>query len=82
MPNGLIKLVWFTAKWLATLIALVAFIVAALFLHDLLGPQKWGYPWWLLPILLATAAVAFFLRLEAAWLLREIIERDALSSER
>jgi len=79
MPNDLIKVIWFTAKWFATLIATIALIVALLFLYDLLGPQKWGYPWWLLLILLATSAVALFLRIEAAWLLNEIIERDALS---
>ena len=82
MPNGLIKIIWFTAKWFATLVAAVAFVVAALFLHDLLGPRKWGYPWWLFLILIGTSAIAFFLRMEASWLLREIIERDALSSER
>lgn len=79
MPNDLIKVIWFTAKWMATLIAAIAFIIALLFLYDLLGAQRWGYPWWLLLILLATSAVALFLRFEASWLLREIIERDALS---
>jgi hypothetical protein len=79
MPNDLIKVIWFTAKWLATLIAAIAFIIALLFFYDLLGPQRWGYPWWLLLILFATSIVALFLRIEASWLLREIIERDALS---
>ena len=82
MPNGVIKVIWFSAKWLATLIAAIAFIAALLFLYDLLGTQKWGYPWWLLLILVATSVVALFLRVEAAWLLKEIVERDALSSER
>jgi hypothetical protein len=82
MPNRLIKIIWFTAKWFATLIAAVAFIAAALFVHDLLGPQKWGYPWWLLLILFGTSVIAAFLRLEASWLLNEIVERDALSSEK
>lgn len=82
MPNRLIKIIWFTAKWFATLIAAVAFIVASLFVHDLLGPRKWGYPWWLLLILIGTSIIAVFLRMEASWLLNEIVERDALSSEK
>jgi hypothetical protein len=47
-----------------------------------LGPQKWGYPWWLLLILIGTSVIAAFLRIEASWLLNEIVERDALSSEK
>jgi chromate transport protein ChrA len=82
MPNGMIKIIWFTAKWVATLIASVALIVTLLFLYDYLGPHRWGYPWWLGLILLATSLVALFLRVEASWLLQEIIERDALSSRR
>ena len=82
MPNRLIKIIWFTAKWFATLIAAVAVILAALFVHDLLGPRKWGYPWWLLLILIGTSVIAAFLRMEASWLLNEIVERDALSSEK
>ena len=80
MPNGLIKIVWRTTKWFATLIAFAGAVLALLFLYDLLTHRRWGYPWWLLAILVGTSAIAWFLRREAAWMLKEIIERDAMSS--
>lgn len=80
MPNGLIKIVWRVTKWVATLIAAAGAVVALLFLYDLLTHRRWGYPWWLLLILIGTSTIAWFLRREASWMLKEIIERDAMSS--
>lgn len=81
MAITLIKILCFVTKWIATFIALAGAITAVLFLYDLLNHARWGYPWWLLPILIGTAAVAWLLRREAIWMLREIAREPLASFE-
>jgi len=77
MPDGLIKFGLHAAKWVSMLVAGVLTIVTILFVRDLLGPGRWGYPWWLGLIFVATVAVASLLYREASVYLKEIAERDA-----
>ncbi len=77
MPDGLIKFGLHATKWISILVAIALTVVSALFLRDLLGPGKWGYPWWLGLIFVATVAVALLLYREATVYLKELAERDA-----
>lgn len=81
MAITLIKLLCFVTKWIATLIAVAGAITAVLFFYDLVTHARWGYPWWLLPILIGTAAVAWLLRREAVWMAREISRGPIASFE-
>ncbi len=77
MKSGVfLKVFCLSTKWIATLLALVGVIIAALFLYDLVTHERWGYPWWLLPILLGIAAVAWLLRREAVIMLEQIVEQE------
>lgn len=82
MPLSLPKFLWLITKLVATLISFSAAIIAALFLYDLLTRGRWGYPWWLFPILVGTSGVAWLLRRDAAWILREMAQREDVSLER
>jgi len=71
----IVRIICLVTKWLATLIALGAAIVAILFFYDLVTRDRWGYPWWLLAILICITVAAWALRRESALLLREVLKR-------
>jgi hypothetical protein len=83
-----LKLLCLVTKWAATLIAVAASVTAVLFLYDLVDHGHWGYPWWLLPVLIGTAAVAWLLQREASWMREQMLheegtgeDEDVVSSE-
>lgn len=76
-----LKLLCIGTKWTATVISLIGLIIAALFVFDLVTHEHWGYPWWLLPIMLGIAAVGWLLRREAAFMLQQLLEQEMLEEE-
>lgn len=77
----IVRILCTVTKWVATLIALGSAIIAILFFYDLVTRDRWGYPWWLLPILIGITAVAWALRRESAALLREVLKRGGYVEE-
>jgi hypothetical protein len=74
--TGFLRIFCVSTKWIATLFALIGLVVAALFSYDLMTHDRWGYPWWLLPILVGIALVAWLLRREAVIMLEQIVEQE------
>jgi len=76
MRTVFLRIVWTSTKWIATVIAFAAAITTALFSYDLLNRDRWGYPWWLLAILIGIAGVGWGLRREAVLILRQVATPD------
>ena len=77
----IVRILCTVTKWVATLIAFSSAIIAILFFYDLVTRDRWGYPWWLLGILIGITAVAWALRRESAALLREVMKRGGYVEE-
>lgn len=70
------KLLWSATKWVATAIALASTVMTLLFIYDLLNRDRWGYPWWLIVVLVGIAATAWALRREASLILLQFASQD------
>jgi ABC-type enterobactin transport system permease subunit len=76
MSLTLSKIIWSATKWIASVVALAGVTMTALFVYDLLNRDRWGYPWWLLIVLLGITVTAWALRREATLVLLQFATQD------